>query len=50
MHPSLYGKSDCIVVMLRYLNELSFYYMSTGTVEEAQVRREGGREGGGEVL
>jgi len=34
VHPSLYGRSDVFVVMLRYLNELSFYYIAA---ENSQV-------------
>jgi Ras GTPase-activating protein 1 len=34
--PTLYGRNDCLLVMLKYLNELSFYYLAAGTQENAQ--------------
>ena len=30
-------RNDCFVVMLRYLNELSFYYICANTAEGAEV-------------
>ena len=30
-------RNDCLLVMLKYLNELSFYYLAAGTQENAQV-------------
>ena len=30
-------RNDCLMVMLKYLNELSFYYFAAGTQEQAQV-------------
>ena len=33
-----YVRNDCVMVMLKYLNELSFYYLATGTQENAAVR------------
>ena len=34
-----YCRNDCLMVMLKYLNELSFYYLAAGTQENAQVTR-----------
>lgn len=36
VHPSLYGRDDCFVITLQYLNELSFHYIAAGTVKAAQ--------------
>ena len=33
----MFAKKDCLLVMLKYLNELSFYYLAAGTQENAQV-------------
>ena len=33
----LFARNDCLLVMLKYLNELSFYYLAAGTQENAQV-------------
>ena len=36
-HTPVYNRNDCLMVMLKYLNELSFYYLVAGTQENAQV-------------
>ena len=37
IHVRVCVRNDCLMVMLKYLNELSFYYFAAGTQEQAQV-------------
>ncbi|XP_064391287.1 ras GTPase-activating protein 1-like [Halichondria panicea] len=36
VHPSLYGRLDCFVVMLKFMNELSFHYLAASSPENAK--------------